>query len=1184
MRKSTLFLIFTLVLALLISIAAFSSCRLFIPKNSQSENEVETPKSEDLIWSSEHNYYIVCEDETTDIGDFRYHLYLLVGKAPEIITAENMSATPNDHEIVVGKFNRPISMTAYEKFDKIVDLFSLESNGDSAYLVYAENGSMAIAYSDSIARMAALNWIQDNITDKEYSASGVITHERFNTIDFVAARRNEQRDKEFEEILNDSSNFERVTAEGISALRNLYNIYTEELYIWLANLYDPNIGGFYYSASARNTEGFLPDIESTVQALELLQNSGLANTAGGSYANLLSGETLSQISEFIVGLQAEDGYFYHPQWGTSIGSSRRGRDHGWAVRFFNATGVVPIYDSPTGAFKGSGIVGSSHSLLPSPLGSSVAVSTSKVVLTASTNPIYASEESFKIYLDGLFAKGDSYSAANALSSTSGEIKSAGRWDYLLNYLRTNQKENGLWENEVSYNSINGLMKLSEFFGKNFPKADASIESTLEIIMLDISDDVETMCYVYNPWVCLANILPSCSAEGRARFEVFLRENMYDLVQKTTEKLIAFARTDGGFSMNQDSTSATSQGVLVAVKGTLESDVNSTAIAVSTVIKNLFTVYEIDAPALYCRYDTTFFLDVLAGLGTIIKNSGSKVEPEVVTFDNYNPSEGNEVNGLVYKPDEAVINNVGDTDNKWFMSSIVPNPDPNFDDMVLYAEDFVYPDNPYKSVAAVGSNTECLITNLGTVGNCYILDVDLYFAGSDGSNPVMQIVAARQGTNSQNSVVLNLYTYERYGKTFLRVADSYAGRDGIQNGEVVGGIPTGEWFNLRVEVYKNYTENEALDVKIKLYLNGEYAGMSDSSLYNATDDTYYDRDISSFKLAYYRMGASAFYINNVYTAKENKPYVEETAKDSDNSELDDQKTVYDFTTGIISNDDFFIEQFYKDADLGKFVSIDPVNWTSELESKYGIGTNKGGVRFYAAADPTNSSNKVLRIFTQNLDNNSGNGTVYINDSNLSSDGTTYEVSLDYYFDTIDFLWRANEFNLEFQNSAGSKLFGFAFDAKEIPESHGGMSEMVIKTDDGKVIENFTLKSGKWYSMKFEYYYDSELPANSRVKIYLCDINGDYVCIYDEIIANASAAVSQLGIRFSAYKIRGNQYLDNISFAKTDKKYTSETVVKGDDVAISGMTNGDSSANESAGNTSVPTKESSNMDNEWAENDS
>jgi len=1169
-----------LILLLFVSLLIITSCTKG-QGGSGNDSSNSGASNENLIWSSASSLSIICEESSFDVNDFSSYLSDIIGKEVEIITVASDTSN-TEHKIIIGNLEYPVSREALAKLEREVDLYSLESSGQSAYLIYAKEGSLGIVYSDSVARCAALNYIMDNVSDEAYRASGVVKSDVFKTEEYLNSARSKARDEDFEKLAA------VIDSESASAIRELYKLYDENTYIWLANLYDPDIGGFYYSPSARNTVGFLPDLESTVQALEFLENTGLANIANQKYTKLLPQKTISELSGFVTSLQAENGYFYHPQWGTAISSSRRGRDLGWATKFINATGIVPKYDSPTGGFKGESSVKASSLQLTSSLLSYSKINAVSKVIPVAASSVYSTEESFKAYLDALFQNGDSYSAANSLNSTAGEIKANGRWEFLLNYLRSIQKTNGLWESEVSYNSINGLMKLSEFFGTDFPRAKQALDSVLKIIMLDIGDDVETICYVYNPWVCLDAILPSCTAGERAEIKQFLSENMAELVRITTAKLAAFRQLDGGFSMNQDSSAHTSQGALVAVIGSCESDVNATAIAASTVIKSMFGTYGLKAPSIYCKYDSLHFLDALENMGTIFKDELNTEDPEIITFDDYDPAYGVEENGVVRYPAENVVSNIGDASNFWFTSQIVKNPDSRFDDLVLYAADFTYTDDGVEQYAKTGSNTEFFISNLGVAGECYILDIDLMFAGSDGSSdPVMQIIGARQGTNTQNTLGFNVYTYTRYGKQFLRIGESYAGRDGVQDGEVASGIPADEWFNLRIEAYRKYDPNTSkLDVKIKIYVNGEYAGVSDSSNYNAKSDTYAENEISSFKLAYYRTSPSAFYINNAYVAKANKTYREESVSDSSFSELDDIATVYGFNSGIPSSEDFFIEQFYKDATTGLYTSIDPVNWTEKLESEYGIGTNKGGVRFYESADPKNATNKVLRVFTQNLDSNSGNGTIYINDSNLSAEGTTYEVLFDYYFDTIDFLWRTNEFTLEFQNAAGSKLFGVAFDAREIPESHGGVTEMVMKTDDGTAIDGFVLKSERWYSMKFEYYHDKNDCTNSRMKIYLRDNTGEYICIYDENLYGKTGVVSQLGIRFSAYKVRGNQYLDNVTFAKTDKKYTNETVAKGDDVRISGVIYGDSSAGEGSGNEdSIPgSNVTDDMDNDaWSEND-
>ena len=68
----------------------------------------------------------------------------------------------------------------------------------------------------------------------------------------------------------------KATAE---AVEHLYSLYTDGIYKWLAGIWDKDIGGFYFSRSAKDNEYveykgerllLLPDIESTSQAFGAL--------------------------------------------------------------------------------------------------------------------------------------------------------------------------------------------------------------------------------------------------------------------------------------------------------------------------------------------------------------------------------------------------------------------------------------------------------------------------------------------------------------------------------------------------------------------------------------------------------------------------------------------------------------------------------------------------------------------------------------------------------------------------------------------------------------------------------------------------------------------------------------------------------------------------------------------------
>ena len=64
---------------------------------------------------------------------------------------------------------------------------------------------------------------------------------------------------------------------------------------WLADLYDPESGGFYYSNSAKNNVGYLPDLESTSEALSLIELmlSGYGGTLTDYFGEEIAGKFVS---------------------------------------------------------------------------------------------------------------------------------------------------------------------------------------------------------------------------------------------------------------------------------------------------------------------------------------------------------------------------------------------------------------------------------------------------------------------------------------------------------------------------------------------------------------------------------------------------------------------------------------------------------------------------------------------------------------------------------------------------------------------------------------------------------------------------------------------------------------------------------------------------------------------------
>ena len=105
----------------------------------------------------------------------------------------------------------------------------------------------------------------------------------FDISDDRLAKAREAREKRRETCYNKAR--EVIGDEGVLALKEYMTLYDERIYLWAASLWDTDRGGFYYSTSARDTEGFLPDIESTVQMMRFIYNSGLYEGRGEYYGD-----------------------------------------------------------------------------------------------------------------------------------------------------------------------------------------------------------------------------------------------------------------------------------------------------------------------------------------------------------------------------------------------------------------------------------------------------------------------------------------------------------------------------------------------------------------------------------------------------------------------------------------------------------------------------------------------------------------------------------------------------------------------------------------------------------------------------------------------------------------------------------------------------------------------------------
>lgn len=431
-----------------------------------------------------------------------------------------------------------------------------------------------------------------------FTRTDLITEERLASLREI---RNRKREESYKELIP------MMGEDGVDELRKIYDLFDERMLIWLASLYDPEVGGFYFSESARDTEGFLPDIESTAQAVNYIAEScGLSKgeNNGDFSINHFPPHLAQKISDFAYNLQDEDGYFYHKQWGKDVSQARRGRDCGWAWRMITPLGRETKYLRVTERQGRTDV--------------------------KQTLPDYLQDINlFKEWLAKHDLKTKSYPFGNLINATAGQIKAAGPEfvKTLVDYLNENQyPENGLWEPQVNYASVNGLMKLGTTypgFDATLPYPERSYESARTALMSD--EPVTFACQFYNAWAALRASLTSIELLGDIdRLEALraeLRRDAAAMIRKTREKMLktrcengcfAYFAADSGLYCN------TSQGAVVSPNGIRESDVNGNGCSTRGPLRYMFGAFGMDLIPFFTEEDAEFFFELMDAKAPIIK--------------------------------------------------------------------------------------------------------------------------------------------------------------------------------------------------------------------------------------------------------------------------------------------------------------------------------------------------------------------------------------------------------------------------------------------------------------------------------------------------------------------------------------------------------------------------------------
>ena len=623
-------------------LASLSSCLVVTPPT-------EDPVDDGSIYAGgKDTQLVVATGSELDVTAIADKIEQLCGTRPE--QAPDFYGT-GDHEIVVGNTTRTITATALAAMQTAIS--KLNKTEDELkwlehFMIYSDGASVAVVWADEASADRAIEYfIAEYLTDASLKLeAGYKELVSIDKLEVMREQEAEERDAKYAEI---AATFNQETAD---ALRAHMSIYDERFYLWLADLYDPGEydedgnplgGGFYYSNSARENEGYLIDIESTGQALGFLLSSGMLN----DFKKQIPEKMQKEMVAFALSLQdPEDGYFYHPQWGKNISLGRQSRDVGWATgSVLTRFGYKPYWNTPNGV---EGIYGEPGVSMTSQLRETSVVEAVSRVSAAATNldkwpERLRSLENWESYLKEQAANihTKSYSIGHNVAEQCGQINNrdkealengepTGYAALTAQYFNSWQNpENGLWEDTVTYNSINGLMKISAIYvslGLEFNYAEAAFESAVEIIMLEDADingkRANNSVDVYNPWIAISRIFSTLNKHGDSAvvepLRASLRAQAADMIKVTTAKTVKFRKDDGSYGYTWDYSPEKSQSAPVAVPNTVEGDVNGGTIALTGVTGNMLSALGISGLNIYAPSDLEVFLDRVSGLTHVVK--------------------------------------------------------------------------------------------------------------------------------------------------------------------------------------------------------------------------------------------------------------------------------------------------------------------------------------------------------------------------------------------------------------------------------------------------------------------------------------------------------------------------------------------------------------------------------------
>ena len=239
----------------------------------------------------------------------------------------------------------------------------------------------------------------------------------------------------------------------------------ENFFDWLDQQYDPDTGGFYYARSSSASSSLTPDIESTAQAINLLERCSLLSAVNDRMRQGL-------IRFFQQKQRKDTGYFLDDHPYMKDDEVMVGRALGYSIGALNKLGAKPLYSLPL-----------AYDALPAHM---------------------ATPHAYREWLERV-EMSNSWRGCDRVSVTAAyiiQMEEKARAPYVESafdfFAATQSTSSGLWGKGSRYVQLSGTFKLHLFynqFDRPLPREELIYDSIKRTVA---EDEAVDMCFIRNP--------------------------------------------------------------------------------------------------------------------------------------------------------------------------------------------------------------------------------------------------------------------------------------------------------------------------------------------------------------------------------------------------------------------------------------------------------------------------------------------------------------------------------------------------------------------------------------------------------------------------------------------------------------------------------------------------------------